>query len=227
MDTKTLILDHAVRHFAEKGYDGVSLREISRNAGLNTALIHYHFGNKETVYREVISHYLQGLNEQRLDNLRHIDPSLKGKRRLEALIRGYIAPHLQLCGDPKAHAYVRLLARFVTENHPLTYSIYTELLKPIRNQYLEALHEAAPQIPIDTMTRAFSFAVMLMITAPYDGSYRSMSGRDAWPENPEDLIEHIVRFTVARFTELSETAGDDQNPGSPTMTPQSTIKEKQ
>lgn len=209
MDAKTLILDHAVRHFAEKGYDGVSLREISRDAGLNTALIHYHFGNKETVYREVISHYLKALNEQRLDNLRRIDPNLKGKRRVEALIRGYITPHLQLCGDPKAHAYIRLLARFVMENHSLTHNIYTELLKPIRNQYLEALREAAPKVSADTVTRAFSFAVMLMITAPFDGSYRSMSGHDAWPEDPQDLIDHLVRFSVAGFTELAEATGDD------------------
>ncbi|MBB3059817.1 TetR/AcrR family transcriptional regulator [Microbulbifer rhizosphaerae] len=207
MDAKTLILDHAVRHFAEKGYDGVSLREISRDAGLNAALVHYHFGNKEAVYREVISRYLKALNEQRLENLRRIDPNLKGKRRIEALIRGYISPHLELCGDEKAHAYVRLLARFVMESHSLTDSIYTELLMPIRNQYLLALRETAPNISTDAVVRVFSFAVMLMITAPFDGSYRTMSGRDAWPEEPEDLIDQIVGFTVAGIADLAEASG--------------------
>jgi AcrR family transcriptional regulator len=209
MDAKTLILDHAVRHFAEKGYDGVSLREVSRDAGLNTALVHYHFGNKEVVYREVISRYLKVLNEQRLENLRNIAPSLKGKARVEALIRGYISPHLRLCGDEHARAYVRLLARFVMENHSLTNRIYTELLTPIRSQYFLALREAAPHMSSDTLSRTFSFAVMLMITAPLDGSYRSMSGRDAWPTDPEELVEHIVRFAVAGFAGLAELAGEE------------------
>ena len=208
MGAKAQILKHAVLHFAEKGYDGVSLREISRSAGLNTALIHYHFGTKEVVYREVISRYLTDLNEQRLENLRHIEPGLSGKARIAALIRGYISPHLQLCGgDEDARAYVRLLARFVVEGHSLTENIYTEQLKPIRDQYLIALREAAPYASADTVTRAFSFAVMLMITAPFDGIYRSVSGREAWPDDPDLLIDQITRYAVAGFAGMADEAG--------------------
>ncbi|MDC7223048.1 MAG: TetR/AcrR family transcriptional regulator [Spirochaetales bacterium] len=45
--TKEKILASAERLFAEKGYSGAGIDEISREAGTNKALIYYHFKNKE------------------------------------------------------------------------------------------------------------------------------------------------------------------------------------
>ena len=201
-DAKTLILDHAVRHFAEKGYDGVSLRELSRDAGLNTALVHYHFGGKEDVYRQVITKYLTALNRERTKNLASIDQSLPVDERIRALVRGYVAPHLKLCGRPEDHAYVHLLARFVVENDALTESIYREQLADIRNQYFAEIQACFPSLSPDSLQRVFGSAVMLMIFSPFDGVYHAMSGHEAWPEDPERLIEHVVNVAAAAFFSL-------------------------
>ena len=47
--TRGKILAEAEREFAAKGYDLASVREISRSAGVNTALANRYFGSKEAL----------------------------------------------------------------------------------------------------------------------------------------------------------------------------------
>lgn len=49
-ETKEKILAAAARLFASRGLDGVTTREICREAGVNGALVNYHFGTKENLY---------------------------------------------------------------------------------------------------------------------------------------------------------------------------------
>lgn len=54
LNTREKILHIAHGLFAEKGFNGVSVREIAKEADVNIAAINYHFGNKETLYGETI-----------------------------------------------------------------------------------------------------------------------------------------------------------------------------
>lgn len=51
--TKDRLLDEAERLFAEKGFHGVSVREITSAAKTNQAAVNYHFGGKKNLYLEV------------------------------------------------------------------------------------------------------------------------------------------------------------------------------
>ncbi|MCP9952796.1 MULTISPECIES: TetR family transcriptional regulator [Actinomadura] len=53
-ETREKILAEARDLFAEKGYDGASLRAIARAAGVDPALVHHFFGNKEGVFIEAM-----------------------------------------------------------------------------------------------------------------------------------------------------------------------------
>ena len=66
-NTKGTIFRAAARLFAEKGYNGVSMREISELTGLSKPTIYYYFGNKEGIYRELISVGLHYNSELFLD----------------------------------------------------------------------------------------------------------------------------------------------------------------
>lgn len=49
-DTKTRILKAASKLFAEKGFEGTSIRDIAAAAEVNLAAINYHFKNKNNLY---------------------------------------------------------------------------------------------------------------------------------------------------------------------------------
>jgi AcrR family transcriptional regulator len=53
-ETKTKILDAAFRRLAREGYAALSVREIARDAGVNHALINYHFRSKDQLVIEVL-----------------------------------------------------------------------------------------------------------------------------------------------------------------------------
>jgi AcrR family transcriptional regulator len=52
------LLAAARKLFAERGFDGVSVKEVAQAAGHNPALINYHFGGKEGLYRECVMPFI-------------------------------------------------------------------------------------------------------------------------------------------------------------------------
>jgi AcrR family transcriptional regulator len=53
-ETRRRIVDAALALFAERGYEGVSVRDIAEGAGAAHGLIRHHFGSKEGVWRAVV-----------------------------------------------------------------------------------------------------------------------------------------------------------------------------
>jgi len=54
--TRDVILDAAERRFAERGFAGVSMREIAAEAGLkNQASLYHHFRDKKALYEAVLA----------------------------------------------------------------------------------------------------------------------------------------------------------------------------
>jgi len=54
-DAKEKLLAAATELFAEKGFAGVSIRQLAVAAGVNSALISYYFGGKEGLYEAVVT----------------------------------------------------------------------------------------------------------------------------------------------------------------------------
>ena len=53
--TRAAILQSALLVFSERGFDGSSTRDIAAHAGVHHALIKYHFGNKDTLWRAAVT----------------------------------------------------------------------------------------------------------------------------------------------------------------------------
>lgn len=81
------ILQVAERLFAEKGFDGTSIRNISKEAKINIAMVSYYFGSKEKMLESLIFFRTSDLKMQ-LENLYHeaIEPMEKINRLIELYI---------------------------------------------------------------------------------------------------------------------------------------------
>ena len=55
VSTKDAVFDSAARLFAKRGFDGVSVDDLAREAGVNKAMIYYHFADKLALYRAVLA----------------------------------------------------------------------------------------------------------------------------------------------------------------------------
>jgi TetR/AcrR family transcriptional regulator, regulator of cefoperazone and chloramphenicol sensitivity len=64
-ETRERILYEAIRLFAERGYHGVTVRELCDAAGANQAAVNYHFRSKFELYKEVLTTGFERLGEFR------------------------------------------------------------------------------------------------------------------------------------------------------------------
>ncbi len=87
---RSRLIEEAQKLFALKGLFGVSVREITKSAGVNAAMISYYFGGKEELYREILRHAMN-LIEEHTHNLH--DPLLSPRQRITCYVRGIIYLH--------------------------------------------------------------------------------------------------------------------------------------
>ncbi len=69
IDTKEQILNVAEGQFAEKGFSGTTLRGVIREAEVNIAAIHYHFGSKEELFIAVVQRVAKQVVQSQLQQL--------------------------------------------------------------------------------------------------------------------------------------------------------------
>ncbi len=86
-DKQIQILEVAETLFAEKGFDGTSIRDISKVAKINVAMVSYYFGSKEKLLESLVLFKTSGLKEQ-LINL--IEENLEPIEKINKLIELYI-----------------------------------------------------------------------------------------------------------------------------------------
>jgi len=53
--TREALMDAATELFARRGFEGASVEQITDRAGVNKAMVSYHFGGKQGLYNEILS----------------------------------------------------------------------------------------------------------------------------------------------------------------------------
>lgn len=98
--TRTLILETALRLFEERGYDKTTMRAIAQEAGVSVGNAYYYFAGKE--------HLVQGFYDRlAAEHEAAVQPILAGDKDLAVRIRGVL-----LCWLDVAEPYHRFAAQF-------------------------------------------------------------------------------------------------------------------
>ena len=164
-DTRDRILAAATRLYAAPEAGGPALRAIAREGGVNSALIHYHFGSREGLLEAVL--------------LRALEPAQARRAPLIEKLRGGVSadgPDLaRLCVEPIAALpraedgpptpSLRLLARAVSEDRPHLDALTVQHFAPLLFGLRDVLSTALPALSAETKQRRFRLAVDAAVTS--------------------------------------------------------------
>ena len=149
-DTKEQILDAAERLFSAHGFAGTSLRSVTKEAGVNLAAVHYHFGNKEDLLRAVLGRIVIPVNRERLEMLERVEAAAGGEPpTLEGILEAFIAPDLRLIRDLGERGVIitRFLGRSYTEPAEMVQALIREQYEELGQRFMEVTARALPDVP--------------------------------------------------------------------------------
>src|SRR5579862_564472 len=148
--TKDRILDAAERLFAVHGFDGVSLRTIIAEAGVNLAAVHYHFHSKEALLDAVFARRVAPLNAERLARLEACEAEAgAGPVPIERLLEALLLPVLDLVRDPSRHGptFCKLMGRLHSESSTKMAEVFKKHLGGFAQRLILALQRSLPDLP--------------------------------------------------------------------------------
>lgn len=107
LQTKNQIKEAAQMLFARHGVEGVTVQQIVAAAGQrNNAALHYHFGSKEELIRQLIVDGAEVLEGRRQDMLQAMEVR-GGPKSIREVVLILVMPVVELADDPRWRGYIR------------------------------------------------------------------------------------------------------------------------
>jgi AcrR family transcriptional regulator len=143
-------LDAAEQLFAERGFEGVSIRDLSTAAGVNVAAVNYHFQGKKNLYLSVLIRRLKPIREGALKALAQVTNQGRDPSDPRTLIRTFVKTYLQeALTRPGGVMFLRLMARQMADPRHGGEVFFQELVIPVHEAFAGALAKALPQLDAD------------------------------------------------------------------------------
>jgi AcrR family transcriptional regulator len=205
LNRKTLILDTAERLFAERGFDGVSVRDVATAGPVGLGLITHHFPSKEMLFEAVVARRAESLNDARREALNALrDPAL------EDILRAFVGPYRDFIetGGPGWRAYARLIA-LITQDARWT-ALAARFFSDLGRDVIERMKAAEPGLTRTTAVRGYVHLVAVMI-----GMFASTGLLDRFSDgelSSEDIsanFEPMIRFAAGGIRALAREPESD------------------
>lgn len=213
-DTRELLLDTAEALFAQRGFFGVSVRDITQAAAVDVSLVNYHFGSKNELITAVFDRRAQIVNADRLEQLEET------RRRFwpqpptaEALLQAYVSPLVRRLKENKPgwRNYFALVAE--TNNSPEWSGLMTQHYDPYIRQFVNAMHEALPHCPLrDLYWGHHFFSGAITLSLAQTGRVERLSDGLCDSSHVDELYERLLAVFSAGFLALAKRSSSDSEP---------------
>jgi TetR/AcrR family transcriptional regulator len=195
-DVRTRILQEATRLFASRGYDGTSIEEIARAAGIKRPTLVYHFGSKpelrDQVLGELLSHWRDELP-------RLLTAATTGSDRfrsgLSALVSFFRA-------DPHR---ARLLIREMLDRPDEMATLFRVHLQPLTALVIDFVRQGQAEGRVRKAVDPEAYVVQLV--SAVIGSTAGMGIQQLVSDTPDDERLLAELFRVARTSLFNERPG--------------------
>lgn len=205
-DTKRRLLDAAGEIFSEKGFKAATVREICRVAKANVAAVHYHFGDKEGLYKALlVEAFESGL--RRYPPHMGLGPEATGQERLYAFIQSFL---LRMLGSERFAWCGKLMARELHEPTEAMDHVVQHYILPLATQLRSIVAEILGDGAQPNDKRTLFCAMSVVGQCQYIFRSRSVIGKlipsmrfDA--AGIEALTKHIAEFSLSALMNMPKS----------------------
>jgi TetR/AcrR family transcriptional regulator len=209
LETRGAILDAAIAEFAERGFEGASIRAIADRLGLQHPLITYHYRSKDILWRAAAEHAFAQIRAG-WDTLAPENSDLPPLARLR---EEYATLFRYTVAFPEFHRFMRQEA---FTNNPRLKWVAETLLTPLLGRLIPQIVAAQKQGLLPSVDPTLFHYMMVSLTATLSGFGPEMqvtSGLSAesakvieayWSLVDETVFGKRVREMPARVKEASK-----------------------
>ena len=186
-DTRTKLLDAAGQVFAESGFQAATVREICARAGVNIALVNYHFGDKLELYTEVLRHSVGASGNGIIKKA--IGSTAPPEEAFRELIHAML---LRVCRADRPGWHFRLMMHEFAQPTPAMASVIDETMRPVYDRFRELIGSMLNLPPDHDQVRLSTHSVIAQVV--HYAHARHVVSR-VWPElelNPERIAQIAI-----------------------------------
>lgn len=200
--TKEALIEASVVLFAEKGFDVVSVRDITGAAGANVASVKYHFGSRENLIDAVVARLVTPVNEERIrriDQLENSGAAISVRSLIEALFKPLLS---QIKESPVSEQlFCKLMGRVVGERPYEFPAVIMDQFREIAERFIPGFMKAVPGLSReDALWKIhFSFGV-LSSTLMHGDLLKQISESAIGDENLETTFTRIIDYCEGGFS---------------------------
>ena len=143
--SEAAFLDAAESEFAEKGYNGTSMRSVAVKANANLGAIHYYFGSKEVLVRRMLERNLKPAAVECMERLRACErESNNTAPDFHLLLKAYIEPMYAI--HKINPSFDKTVLRIINDPAPQVRKLFSQLLNEYTFYFAGLLRRCNPQL---------------------------------------------------------------------------------
>ena len=194
IDTKEQILNAAEKLFASLGFAGTSLRAIIREADVNLAAIHYHFGSKEELFSAVVRRVAQPIVEEQLRQLTILEES-DNLPSVPEIFTAFLAPPLEMIqqGSEEYRIHAQFMGRCHAEPHPVQKLVEQEF-RNSQQRFLYILTKVLPHQSPTELKWKLDLVVAMLVRNLNQMEQSEIFSEDNSLEDIDELVKRLVNF---------------------------------